>query len=159
MITRNLLAGKILARAGDIGRFRSAAAFASYTGTSLAVKLVIARRLAHDDTIGAPPICATPPPCPTLRHLGGDPSAARSRSVTIGSARWTAGRPGSTRHRCQRSEATDRVSELFVDGDGLRRGPAEMLATLLHDAAQVSPTNSNGSNVGRRIPAATEHRR
>lgn len=30
----NLLAGKILARVGDIGRFRSAAAFASYTGTA-----------------------------------------------------------------------------------------------------------------------------
>jgi transposase len=30
----NLLAGKILARVGDISRFRSAAAFASYTGTA-----------------------------------------------------------------------------------------------------------------------------
>jgi transposase len=30
----NLLAGKILARVGDIDRFRSAAAFASYTGTA-----------------------------------------------------------------------------------------------------------------------------
>jgi transposase len=30
----NLLAGKILARVGDINRFRSAAAFASYTGTA-----------------------------------------------------------------------------------------------------------------------------
>jgi transposase len=30
----DLLAGKILARAGDISRFRSAAAFASYTGTA-----------------------------------------------------------------------------------------------------------------------------
>lgn len=30
----NLVAGKILARVGDIGRFRSAAAFASYTGTA-----------------------------------------------------------------------------------------------------------------------------
>jgi transposase len=29
-----LLAGKILARVGDIDRFRSAAAFASYTGTA-----------------------------------------------------------------------------------------------------------------------------
>jgi len=30
----DLLAGKILARIGDISRFRSAAAFASYTGTA-----------------------------------------------------------------------------------------------------------------------------
>ena len=30
----NLVAGKILARVGDVGRFRSAAAFASYTGTA-----------------------------------------------------------------------------------------------------------------------------
>ena len=29
-----LIAGKILARVGDVGRFRSAAAFASYTGTA-----------------------------------------------------------------------------------------------------------------------------
>jgi transposase len=30
----NLMAGKIIARVGDAGRFRSAAAFASYTGTA-----------------------------------------------------------------------------------------------------------------------------
>jgi transposase len=29
-----LIAGKILGRVGDVGRFRSAAAFASYTGTA-----------------------------------------------------------------------------------------------------------------------------
>ncbi|MPZ64869.1 MAG: hypothetical protein GEU83_04930 [Pseudonocardiaceae bacterium] len=50
-------------------------------------------------------------------------------------------RPGQVRlgqfeaGRWQRGEATDRVPELFIGGEGLRRGPGEVLATLLHEAA------------------------
>lgn len=61
-------------------------------------------------------------------------------AVTLGSGRLGL-RAGQVRlgyfaaGRWQRGGATDRVPELFVGGEALRRGPAEVLATLLHEAA------------------------
>ena len=63
--------------------------------------------------------------------------SGRGPALTLGhfaAMRWRA--PDSTDHRDDAASA-ERWAEVFVGGEGLARGPADVVATLLHEAAHA----------------------
>ena len=71
-------------------------------------------------------------------------------SLTLGhfaAMRWRAPQPAATAETGQ-GEATvepQRWAEVFVGGEGLARGPADVLATLLHEAAHACTGRSRSA--------------